>query len=152
MEEFNTLDDILDFAIQEEIKASEFYAGLAKKTTNKAMQDAFEQFAKEEIGHKQKLEAVKSGSNITLTNEQVQDLKISDYLVDVDRNRDDYSYKEALIIAMKEEKAAYKLYMGLYDKIEDNDAKQVFLMLAQEEAKHKLRFEIEYDDVFMKEN
>ena len=34
----------------------------------------------------------------------------------------------------------------------EDDLKQTFLGLAQEEAKHKLRFEVEYDDVILAEN
>jgi rubrerythrin len=79
-------------------------------------------------------------------------MKIGDYLVDVNKSRDDLSYQESLIIAMKEEKAAFRLYTDLAGRIADPAIKETFLMLAQEEAKHKLRFEIEYDDYILKEN
>ena len=62
------------------------------------------------------------------------------------------SYQEAIILAMKKEKAAYKLYTTLATRVNDPDMKKVFLSLAQEEAKHKLRFEVEYDDMVMQEN
>ena len=79
-------------------------------------------------------------------------LKIGDYLVEVSTSRDDLSYQEALIIAMKEEKAAFKLYSDLAARTDDAGAREVLLMLAQEEAKHKLRFEIEYDDFILREH
>jgi len=53
---------------------------------------------------------------------------------------------------MKQEKAAFKLYSNLADKTDDDNLKALFLTLAQEEAKHKLRFEVEYDEVILKEN
>ena len=56
------------------------------------------------------------------------------------------TYIDALIVAMKKEKAAFKLYIDLAAATQDEKIKIVFLELAQEEAKHKLRFEIEYDD------
>jgi rubrerythrin len=152
MKEFETIDDILDFAIKDEIRASNLYADLAKKSRNKEIQKVFEQFSAEELGHKKKLEAIKSGSKIIVKPKQVQDLKIGDYIVPVDSSRDDLSYQEALIVAMKEEKAAFKLYTDLAAKTDDPVAKETFLMLAQEEARHKLRFEIEYDDYILKEN
>ena len=34
----------------------------------------------------------------------------------------------------------------------DKDQKAIFLALAQEEARHKLRFEIEYDEAVLTEN
>jgi rubrerythrin len=152
MTEFNTIDDILDFAINEEQKASELYASLASRSRNKVIKGVFEQFSKEELGHKKKLESIKSGGIVAVTREKVEDMKIGDYLVEVNKSRDDLSYQEALIIAMKEEKAAFRLYTDLAGRTDHPLIKETFLMLAQEEAKHKLRFEIEYDDYILKEN
>jgi len=152
MKVFNSINDILDFAIKEEIKAANLYADLSKKSKSKEMQKVFSQFSKEELGHKKKLESIKGGGEISVQETPVQDMQIADYLIDVDKSRDDLSYQEALIIAMKEEKAAFKLYHNLALRINHPETKKVFLMLAQEEAKHKLRFEIEYDDYVLKEN
>ena len=61
-------------------------------------------------------------------------------------------YQQALIVAMKKEKKAFKMYNDLAAVVDDGSLQAVFLSLAQEEAKHKLRFEIEYDDYVMKDN
>jgi len=45
-------------------------------------------------------------------------------------------------------KAAFRLYTDLAALTKDDQSKIAFQMLAQEEANHKLRFEIEYDDAF----
>ena len=79
------------------------------------------------------------------------DLKIGDSLVDV-KPSPNLDYQHALIFAMKAEKAAYKLYAGLAETTDDPFLKDLFLGLAQEEAKHKLRFEVEYDDQILTEN
>ncbi len=152
MQNFNSLEEILDFAIKDETRAANLYADLAKRSRNKEIQKVFEQFSKEELGHKSKLERMKAGESSIISNEMVQDLKIGDYLVEVNTSRDDLSYQDALIIAMKEEKSAFKLYSDLAARTEDQTAKDMFLMLAQEEAKHKLRFEIEYDEYILTEN
>ena len=152
MQNFNSLEEILDFAIRDEIRASNLYADLAKKSRNKEIKKVFEQFSQEELGHKRKLERMKYGDIAVLTDDKVQDLKIGDYLVEVDANRDNLSYQDALIIAMKEEKAAFKLYSELAERIDDDTARDVFLLLAKEEARHKLRFEIEYDEYILNEN
>ena len=55
------------------------------------------------------------------------------------------SYSDVLIFAMKKEKLAYKLYLDLAEKMRNRQLKDMFLLLAQEEAQHKLRFELEYD-------
>ena len=150
MEKFESVDDILDFAIGEEQAANEFYTELAGKMENQAMAKAFEEFAKEELGHKAKLEAIKQGKTLEST-EKVADLKISDYLVDVEP-QPDMDYQQALIIAMKKEKAAYQFYTNLAAAAEGGNLTEIFLQLAQEEAKHKLRLETEYDEVILKEN
>lgn len=62
------------------------------------------------------------------------------------------TYQDALVLAMKKEKSAFKLYMNLSNKIANKELKDLFLMLAMEESKHKLRFEIEYDENVLKEN
>jgi rubrerythrin len=152
MNEFNNINDILDFAINEEQKASDLYKSLAARSRNRMIQEVFEQFSKEELGHKKKLESIKSGAVFSVSDEKIADMKIGDYLVDVNKSRDDLSYQESLIIAMKEEKAAFRLYSDLANRSDDPALKQIFLMLAQEEAKHKLRFEIEYDDYILTEN
>jgi len=64
----------------------------------------------------------------------------------------DMSYQDALVLAMKNEKAAFRLYMDLADEVQNKGQKAIFLALAQEEARHKLRFEIEYDEAVLTEN
>ena len=44
------------------------------------------------------------------------------------------------------------MYTTLADLADNEQAREVLLSLAQEEAKHKLHFEIEYDDLILKEN
>jgi rubrerythrin len=115
------------------------------------MKKIFEQFAKEEKGHKAKLQAVKEGKLMLKSEGSVMDLKIGDHLEEVDLDAA-IDYQQALILAMKAEKNAYRLYNDLASSTDDENLKGMFLTLAQEEAKHKLRFEIEYDDYVLREN
>jgi rubrerythrin len=151
MENFKSLDALYDFAIGEEEAAAKFYREIAGKMDRAWMRETFEQFAREEDGHKAKLLKMKSGDIPAISQEKIQDLKIGDYLVDIEANAD-MDYQDALIVAMKKEKAAFKMYTKLAGLADNEQAKEVLLSLAQEEAKHKLRFEIEYDDVILKEN
>lgn len=150
MDTFESFIAVLDYAIEKEIEANQFYVDLAKKMKNPAMSKVFEAFAKEELGHKAKLQAIKQGKEIPPA-KNITDLKIADYTVDV-VPAPDMSYQDALILAMKKEKVAFRLYLDLADQVENEDQKALFLSLAQEEAKHKLRFEIEYDDFMLNQN
>ena len=147
----DTVEEILDFAIAEEENAAKFYTELANKVGREHMKELFLSFAKEEKGHKAKLLAIKGGKRMLPVQERVPDLKLGDYLEDVDLDSG-LDYQEALIVAMKAEKAAFRLYQDLASITDDPTLKQTLLGLAQEEAKHKLRFEIEYDDQVLKEN
>jgi rubrerythrin len=151
MKQWNGFEDVLDFAIDSEEEAVQFYTRLAERVEKPWMRAVFEGFAREEQGHKAKLTAIKEGRGELPALTKVQDLKIGDYLVD-QKPDPELDYQQALILAMKKEKAAFRLYSDLADIAENENLRQTFQALAQEEAKHKLRFEIEYDDNILKEN
>ncbi len=151
MKDFNSINEILDFAIDNEQKAVDFYINLANRFQNKTMKTAFEDFAKEEMSHKARLTSIKEKGLFEMEKEEVLDLKIADYIVRTEPTAN-MSYEDALKLAMKREKAAYRLYLKLSEKAPNADMKKLFLGLAQEEAKHKLRFEVEYDEFVYREN
>ncbi|NMC44926.1 MAG: ferritin family protein [candidate division Zixibacteria bacterium] len=147
----DTIEKILEFAIAKEEEANAFYMDLARRMDKAHLKAIFEDFAREELGHKQKLLGVKSGRLPMPSTERVQDLKIGDHLVEVTPGKDS-TFQDALVVAMKAEKAAFKLYTELAEAADKPETKNLFLSLAQEEARHKLRFEIEYDQYTYKEN
>jgi rubrerythrin len=150
MDKFGSVDEALDFAIEREQKAHDFYTHWANETSNIGMRQLFQQFATEELGHKAKLEAIKKDGQLAPDKKQVLDLKIGDYLVDVEPSAE-IDYQSALILAMKREKAAFRFYSDLAAAATDGNLRSTFLGLAQEEAKHKLRFELEYDENILTE-
>ncbi|MBI5249752.1 MAG: ferritin family protein [Desulfomonile tiedjei] len=152
MQQWKSVDEILDFAIGQEEEAAKFYTELSGRMDRPWMSKIFQDFAKEEMGHKKKLQDIKAGKLLLSAEKKVLDLKIGDYLVDVEPTSEHLDYQQALVIAMKKEKKAFKMYSDLADATDDANIRAAFLSLAQEEAKHKLRFEIEYDDVIMSEN
>lgn len=152
MENFNSVDEILDFAIAQEQEAVDFYSELANYAINPDIKTIYIDFVKEEMGHKAKLMKIKSeGIFSSIKNEVVQDLMIADYLVPV-KPSPDMTYQEALTVVMKKEMAAYKLYKSLAKVAPNEELKEVFHLLAIEEANHKLQFEQEYDEVILRDN
>ena len=148
---FKSVDEILNYAIDKEEDARQFYLDIAAKMDRPYMKQVFEQFAKEEKGHKAKLQAVKEGKMMLKAEKKVIDLQIGDHLEEVDMDSK-LDYQQALIVAMKAEKNSYRLYNDLANSTDDENLSTMFLSLAQEEAKHKLRFEIEYDEYVLREN
>ena len=151
MAQWNSADQILDFAIKNEEQAAKFYTDLAEKMDSASMRGVFEDFAREEEGHKAKLLGVKQSGGMEPATRQILDLKIGDYLVDAEPGPE-MDYQQALILAMKQEKAAFKLYTDLAAATPSADLSSLLRGLAQEEAKHKLRFEVEYDEYILREN
>lgn len=76
---------------------------------------------------------------------EVTDLKISDYMAGVEYEKG-MPMPEILKVAMKREEKAVKLYTMLAGQTDKDDAKKVFMILVQEESKHKLALESMYDD------
>jgi rubrerythrin len=82
----------------------------------------------------------------------IQDMKLERSLADVDHTKTNLSYQEALILAMKKEKEKFKFYIAMAENAENEECKNTFLSLANEEARQKLKFEIEYDQFILVEN
>ena len=59
---FKSVQEVLDFAIEKEEEARQFYLEWSNKLENKALREQFVQFAGEENQHKEKLKRVKNGS------------------------------------------------------------------------------------------
>lgn len=152
MEKFNSTDEILDYAINAEQEAINFYSNLYNRTNSENMRLAYREFILEEKSHRDKLQKLKDEGTLSgIAVKKVTDLKISDYMVEKEIH-DEMDYQDSLEVAMLREKAAYKLYTDLAEIADTPELKSLFSFLAMEEAKHKLKFETEYDDNIMQEN
>ena len=149
--ELSSIDRILEMAIQQEQAAYEMYKGLAEQASNEATRRAFLDFANEELGHKAKLEAIRKGSLPGLVPEKVTNLRLAE-MVHEPQPGEVVDYAQALIVAMKAEQRAHDLYVALAEAASDETVAEMLRGLAQEELKHKLRFESEYDDVVLEGN
>ena len=143
MSKFNSIDDVLDFAISREIEAQAFYLKLANIVEKPEMAKVLSDLASEELEHKAKLQAIKAGQ-IGIGEEIVGNLGITGHVKSVEPHSR-MSYVDLLVVGMKKEETSRKLYSDLAKVVQTHELKEIFLKLAQEEAEHKLRFEIEYD-------
>ncbi len=144
---FKSVDEILEFAINREKEAVNFYASLAQDAPSKALKQTFIDFSKEEEKHVALLSDI-SGNKAKIDSyefEKIPDLKISNYMVDTAYEKG-MPMPDVLKLAMKREEKAVKLYTLLGDQTDDADAKKLFQLLVQEESKHKLGLESMYDD------
>ncbi|NOX34664.1 MAG: ferritin family protein [Deltaproteobacteria bacterium] len=145
--EFGSIDEILEFAINGEKEAVEFYSSLAEEATRTSLKETFKRFAKEEQKHVELLSDM-SGNKEKIDSyefKEIVDLKISDYMSDIEYE-EGMPMPEILKIAMKREEKAVKLYSMLADQTDNEKTRKVFMILVQEESKHKLALESMYDD------
>jgi len=141
--------EIVQFAIQKEIEAADFYTRASQVVKYSGTKDLFIDFAKQEQGHKKLLEDLNLEKVVRAKIEKIPNLKISDYLVDTDF-RPDISYADILRIAMKREESSIKLYSDLKPLDGDEVLTKFFSFLIQEETKHKYSLEKIYDDEILK--
>ena len=151
MNEFKSVDDIIDFAMGKEQEAADLYRDMATKVESAATRKFFQELEKEELMHKARLKAMKEGKELVRIAPEISDLKIGDYLTEAEL-KPGMDYQDGLIYGMQAEKAEFRLYMDLADKADDEHLRNLLLTLANEEAQHKLRLELEYDEYVLTEN
>jgi rubrerythrin len=151
MKEFGSAEEILEFAISKEQEAQDFYRRMADRAQRAGMAELFKDFVAQEASHEAKLKGVQKGRKALVPGGKVPDLKIAEYTAPVEPGPE-MDYQDALDVAMHREKAAFALYTDLAEATEDAELKELFTALAQEEAKHKLFLEREYDEHVLTDN
>jgi len=143
MKTFQSFDEVVDFAINAEIEAIHFYKMLADFVEKPEIADLLSELALQESEHKSRLEAIKAGK-IHIAEQEVGDLGITDHVEDIEPYAR-MNYVDLLVVGMKKEEAARKLYTDLATAAQTQEQRNIFLKLAQQEAEHKMWFELEYD-------
>ena len=148
MEKFN---DILNYAIERENEAAEFYRYMQDIVKFENQKELLKEYELMEESHARALKTISESSIEEISISQVENLKISDYVVEKQPSPD-MTYQDIVIIAMKREEAANRLYSQMAQSISEPKIKKLFEKLAEEELKHKLHFEKIYDEEFFGEN
>jgi rubrerythrin len=147
--QFESLDEIVDFAIEKEQEAADFYRQLSEEENFSGSSDMFADFAREETKHRKLLEDFKTRGVTEAMQDYslkwITDIKRSDYVADIDYHPG-MGYNEILLLAMKREEKALRLYNDFLDQADSEEGQKLFKILCQEEAKHKLALETMYDD------
>jgi rubrerythrin len=146
----NPDDEILEFAIAREVEANQFYLALAERVVSAEMRKVFEELAEEELEHKARLElevmktgkVIRPGERVTIPEHE--------YIVSDVESGLDMDYKDMLMLGIEKEEAAFRTYVNLVGQTQDEESREVLLALAEEEVKHKMRFETEYDMLLKK--
>jgi rubrerythrin len=147
MGEGSSIEEILELAITREVEAHQFYLDLVRRTKNPMMKKVFRELAEEELEHKAKFELeIMKGGKVVITAEKAADFNLSSYLENAEDVRE-MDYKDMLIMAIAKEKRSVRFYIELAALVKDKESRDVLISLAEEEAKHEARFQIEYDQL-----
>lgn len=151
----NPLQSVIRTAIQREIDANTLYSNVAKLATTPHGRDLLLDMAAQELGHRNRLEAMLKGDVFKVFSrkqqKQVVDLKITDYLVEEPLSADS-DLQTILIVAGKREKSSFELYSALARVAGDPEIVKLFEFLANEEMTHKRRVEMMYDELVYQDN
>jgi rubrerythrin len=145
----NNVDEILRFAIRKEADAAAFYR-MAADRSNPGVKKAFEELAKEEEGHKKKLEGFDLKKIEQMELKETKGLGISEMTEDVPYSSD-MSYADLLRMAIKNEEKSQRLYNSTSQIVTEPSFKKLVMILAQEESAHKERLEKIYDKEILQE-
>lgn len=140
-----TFEGVVREAIRKEADAAAFYR-MAAERVKSGISNMFREMAVEEEKHRKLLEDLDWEKVRQYKLEDIPDLKISEFLEDVPYD-DTMTYQDAIRMAIKNEERSYNMYLASARRFADDpNIEKLFMMLAQEEAKHKLELEQMYDD------
>jgi rubrerythrin len=137
------------FAVRKEADAAAFYR-MAADRSDPGIRKAFEELAKEEEGHKKKLEGFDPRKIEQMELKETKGLGLSEMMEDIPYSPD-MSYSDLLRMAIKNEEKSEKLYASTSQIVAEPMFKKLLLILAQEESTHKERLEKIYDKEVLQE-
>jgi len=123
---------------------------MAADRSDSGVKKTFEELAKEEKGHKQKLEKFDLKKIERIELKETKGLGLSEMMEDIPYSPD-MSYADLLRMAIKNEEKSQKLYISTSQMVTEPMLKKLLLILAQEESTHKERLEKIYDSEILKE-
>ncbi len=147
---FDSLRDVLFFAIRKEHDARELYLMFKDMVKDPGAKTLLQELADQELGHRNLLQkALDEGGVESLVGKlPVQDLRVSDAFV-AEPIGPQSSPQDIMIFAMKNEQASYDLYSVMGNNYAGTPLSSLFSRLAQEELHHKETLERQYEEHFM---
>jgi rubrerythrin len=150
-----TLKGILTQAIKAEEAAYALYTSAAKVIKAADAKVVLRELAKDEAGHKAKLEQLMAGNLqweiLKAEQKRISDFRLGDNLV-VQPLTAASDLQDALLVAIQREKGSHEFYAAMAGAVNDSAVKGLFELLAKEELKHKNKVETMYEGLILKDN
>ena len=151
MAQEQTIEEVLQEAIQGEVESYELYTNAVHLVKAEHVKDTLHELAEEELGHKTNLEKMLANPGSLrrgvqkLQQTPVEDYKIGDHLV-VKPLGPDSTFQDVCIFASRKEQQSHELYKGLAEQNEGQVA-ELFEAMAKDEMRHKNLVERWYEEI-----
>lgn len=147
--EFKSTPEILKFSISKEHASIKFYQDLLRHLADSATRSLFEVLIQKEQEHVAALqfEIEKLGHTVDTSTEKLDSTFLWDERLESGDLIQTMSFVDALLLAIQKERAAFRLYAKLLATVKDEELSEVLLALAEEEMRHVLQLEQEYEAI-----
>jgi rubrerythrin len=147
--EFKSIPDILRFSISKEQASVQFYRDMISKTLDPATKSLFEVLIQKEQEHIAALqfEIEKLGRTVDIDTEQSDPAFHWEERLEADEPLIHMGFVDALLMGIQKERAAFRLYTKIMATVTDERLSGVLLALAEEEMRHVLQLEREYETI-----
>jgi rubrerythrin len=145
MSEASSIGEVLELAIMREMQAVDFYIGTATRTEDPTLRSVLERLAEAEFGHKARLEleVMKEGLVAKAAGRLIEGGE-ADYARELELGPG-AELIDILAVAMEKERKAFRFYADLAGIMSENEVRDVILELAEEEVRHLVSIEVEYN-------
>ena len=139
--------ELLEFAIYRETEAYNLFMALAESVNNPRIKKLLEDLAQEELGHKSQLEfeIIKTGQTLSENQQPPFTDSLNEYIIRNSSLPLDMSYEDVLLLCIEKEDTSFRIYINMLSNTNNEQLRETLMELAQEEVKHKLRIEAEYE-------
>jgi rubrerythrin len=144
MNNIHTLEDAIRFAISEEQKAVDFYQDLAKQVVKFESRILLEQLSRDEMRHKVILSSILENNDFRVEQKSLESLAkmLNENLKTITVPTE---ITEILSEAIKRELEAANIYKELATSGLSTEVSQLFIVMCEEELKHKRSLELELE-------
>jgi len=146
---FTSVLDILKFSISKEQASVRFFQDLASKAEDPMTRSLLEVLVQKEQEHVAELEFEMEKLGCAVDSSKIQNDTIFrwDERLDEDEAVRDMNFVQALVLAIQKERAAFRLYIQIMTTVKDQELSAVLMELAEEEMRHVIELEQQYEAI-----
>lgn len=143
-EKHTSVDEILDFCIEQEEASFKLYSALADLMEQSEMTRLFKELAALEAGHKQRFQDLKKRKIQLCVEANAPEIEFREDLPPIGPGFH-MGCQQAIGLAIKKEVIAAVVYTKLAEIVKDENLRNLLWSIADEERRHKLHFDSEYE-------